>query len=366
MRIIIGADIVPTQSNIEFFSGGNIDGIINKDLQRKLKEYDFRIFNLEVPLTNMESPIQKCGPNLFAPTSCINGIKMLGVDLFTLANNHIMDQDVKGLESTIEILKENKIDYVGVGNNIEEAQKPYIIEKGGVRAGIYACAEHEFSIADENYPGANPFDPLESLDHISQLKAQCDYVIVLYHGGKEHYRYPSPCLQKVCRKMCDKGADLVVCQHSHCIGCEEKHDSSAIVYGQGNFIFNECSNEYWDSSILIDISFEDKMTVNYILLEKENEKIKLSENENILSEFYERSEQIKNKKFIEQKYSEFAEKMLQGYIYNVCGISLLFRILNKLCGHRLKKKISKKRKLAIRNYLECEAHRELLLRGLKQ
>ena len=43
-----------------------------------------------------------------------------------------------------------------------------------------------------------------------ELKKQCDYVIVLYHGGKEHYRYPSPYLQKVCRKIVDKGADIVV------------------------------------------------------------------------------------------------------------------------------------------------------------
>ena len=366
MRIIIGADIVPTKTNIADFSFAHIEKLVDGTLVNILGKADYRIFNLETPLADKKAPIYKCGPNLIAPTSCINGIKKIGVNIFTLANNHIMDQDVKGLESTIEILKENKIDYVGAGNNLEEAQKPYIIEKDGKKVGIYACAEHEFSIADENYPGANPFDPFESLDHISELKEQCDYVVVLYHGGKEHYRYPSPNLQKACRKMCDKGADLVVCQHSHCIGCEEKYNSSTIVYGQGNFIFNECSNEYWDSSILIDISFEDKMTLKYIPLEKENEKIKLSENGNILSGFYERSEQIRNKKFIEQKYSEFAEKMLQGYIYNVCGVSLPFRILNKLCGHRLKKKISKKRKLAISNYIECEAHRELLLRGLKQ
>ena len=111
MQIIIGADIVPTQSNSENFSNGNIDGIINKDLQNKLKQADFRVFNLEVPLTNVESPIQKCGPNLIAPTSCIKGIKKLGVDLFTLANNHIMDHDVQGLESTIEVLTENDINY---------------------------------------------------------------------------------------------------------------------------------------------------------------------------------------------------------------------------------------------------------------
>jgi len=55
---------------------------------------------------------------------------------------------------------------------------------------VYTCAEHEFTIATENTPGANPFDPLESLDHIQELKSKCDFVLVLYHGEKAHYRYP--------------------------------------------------------------------------------------------------------------------------------------------------------------------------------
>ena len=366
MNIIIGADIVPTKSNCDSFSKGIINEIIDKNLENKLRQFDFRIFNLEVPFTDKEAPIKKCGPNLIAPTSCINGIKKLGVNLFTLANNHIMDQDVQGLKSTINVLKENKIDYVGAGGNLGEATKPYIIEKNGKKVGVYACAEHEFSIAEENYPGANPFDPFESLDHIVALKEQCDYVIVLYHGGKEHYRYPSPYLQKACRKMCDKGADLVVCQHSHCVGCEEKYNNSTIVYGQGNFIFDAKSDEFWNSSILISVSLIDDIKIEYVPLEKENGIVKFAKNEDVLSDFYKRSEEINEDGFIEKKYAEFSEYMLQGYIYTMCGTSFPFRILNKICGYRLKKKISKKRVLAIQNYIECEAHRELLLKGLKE
>ena len=292
-------------------------------------------------------------------------MKKLDIDLFTLANNHIMDQDVQGLESTIKVLTEKGIDYVGAGNTLLETQKPYIIEKDGTRIGIYACAEHEFSIAEEDKPGANPFDPLESPDHIAELKQHCDFVIVLYHGGKEHYRYPSPNLQKICRKMCEKGADLIICQHTHCIGCEEKYNNSTIVYGQGNFLFDASDSEFWRTSLLVSVDTEAKR-IEYIPLEKREYGVAFSEDIQILKDFYKRSEQIKNPEFIQKKYSEFAQSMRQGYIGTFAGRSWLFRIINKLCGHRLKKKISEKRKLAIRNYVECEAHRELLLEGLKE
>ena len=365
MKILIGADIVPTKPNINLFSGGDIEQIIGESLKNKLEQADFRVFNLEVPLTDKEAPIKKSGPNLVAPTSCIKGVKKLGVNLFTLANNHIMDHGVLGLSSTIKVLNDNQISYVGAGNNLSEASKPYILEKDGLKIGIYVCVEHEFSIATENFPGANPFDPLESPDHITDLKKQCDYVIVLYHGGKEHYRYPSPDLQKICRKLCDKGADLVVCQHSHCIGCKEEYNGSVIVYGQGNFIFDKHNNEFWNSALLLEVDFSDTMTVNYIPLERDGRKIHKSENTSILNNFEERSVQIKSPGFIEKKYTEFAVSMLQGYLHTFCGVSKIYRIINKLCGKRLKKKIKEKRKLAMSNFIECEAHRELLLTGLK-
>lgn len=214
-KILIGADIVPTKSNYVEFIEGNVETLVGKTMCDLLHEMDFTIFNLEVPLTDVISPLQKCGPNLQALSKTINGIKKLNPYFFTLANNHILDQSVQGLKATMEILNRENIKYAGAGNDLKEASKPFVFEKNGIKIGIYCCAEREFSIATENKAGANPFDPLFSLDHIRLLKKDVNYVIVLYHGGKEHYRFPSPNLQKTCRRIVDSGADLVVCQHSH-------------------------------------------------------------------------------------------------------------------------------------------------------
>ena len=200
MNILIGADLVPTKSNMKYFENNNIEKLIDKYLLEKLNRADYRIFNLEVPLVDKETPINKCGPNLIASTKSGLGIKALRTDFLTLANNHILDQGEKGLISTLKVLKDLDISFAGIGNNIEEASKPFIFEIENKKVGIYCCVEHEFSIVSSYSMGANPFDPLESLDHIQNLKKQVDYVIVLYHGGKEHYRYPSPNLQKLVEK----------------------------------------------------------------------------------------------------------------------------------------------------------------------
>lgn len=374
MNIVIGADLVPTKSNIELFEKGDVDTLIGRELKDIILNADYRIFNLEIPLTDESDPIKKCGPNLIAPTKCISAYKAMKIDLLTLANNHILDQGKKGLDSSIKTLKEAGISYVGVGNSIKEASKPKIISCSGKKIGIYACVEHEFTVATDKESGANPIDLLETPDHIVELKKQCDYVIVLYHGGKEQYRYPSPNLQKTCRKLVEKGADLVVCQHSHCIGCKEEYLRGTIVYGQGNFLFDDEENEYWQTSLLIMLS--DNFEIKYIPLKKNKNTVRLAKSEdakNILELFNLRSKEILDPKKVYQHYDELAEYYKNYYLLSFMKVKrgLLYRIINKLTKGLLERNIidaayNNMYRYTLRNYVECEAHSELLLNILKK
>ncbi len=369
VSIIIGGDLAPTKSNFSVFSEGNIDSLIDRGLLNVLEEADIRIFNLELPLTDISRPIKKDGPNNKAPVSSINGIKKLRPTFLGLANNHIMDHDDQGLFSTTELLKASGISYAGVGRNLAEAAKPYILEFGGKKIGLYACAEHEFSIAGDDKAGANPFDPLESPDHISELKAYCDYVIVLYHGGKELYRYPSPFLQKVCRKMAQKGADLIVCQHSHCIGAMETFNDSVIVYGQGNFIFDRTEDEHWQTSLLVKVTIDEKITVDYVPLCRKGNGIRTPDKmlgEKILSDFRNRSAQIIEKGFIEKSFDRYCEENGLFYLGAIAGFGRAFRKADSLLNGLLTKMIFSLKKLnMVQNFVECEAHRELLINYLR-
>lgn len=373
MKILIGADFVPTKSNFSQFESGNVKELFGSELCDKIEGADYRIFNLEVPLADRENPIPKCGPNLIAPTKCIAGYKAARVDLLTLANNHILDQDQQGLESTIQILNQAGIAYTGVGSTPDEAAKSYAFFCDGKKIGVYACAEHEFSIVTEHSAGANPIDLLESPDHVAKLKEQCDYVIVLYHGGKEHYRYPSPNLQKVCRKLVEKGADFVVCQHSHCIGCEEKYQGGTIVYGQGNFLFDDDDSEFWKTSLLISIS--DAFKIEYIPLVKNGSTVRMAKGDTadeILADFRFRGRRIQESGFIEAEYARFSQEMLNRYLmtFSRKGNGFAFRGVNKLTHGKWAKgsaaRLPQTYKLALMNYIQCEAHRELLIMGIDE
>ena len=267
IKILIGADICPTQTNFDLFAQADVDLLLGQRLSARLHEADYTIFNLETPLTDTLSPIAKNGPCLAALTAAIAGIKAINPHFFTLANNHILDQGPQSLQNTVALLKQAGISYSGVGKNLAQARKPYIAHIKGVKLGIYCCAESEFSIATDTTPGVNPYDPLTSFDAVRELKAQCDLVIVLYHGGKEHYRYPSPQVQRVFHKFVACGADVVIAQHTHCIGCEEKYKGATLVYGQGNFLFDHSDSEYWKTNLLVALDIDENsksLAVNYI------------------------------------------------------------------------------------------------------
>lgn len=86
-KFIIGADLVPTDSNIDLFASADVETLIGNDIKKLLDSANFTIFNLEVPLTDKSTPIKKCGPNLIAPTKTIAGLKTINPHFFTLANN---------------------------------------------------------------------------------------------------------------------------------------------------------------------------------------------------------------------------------------------------------------------------------------
>lgn len=367
MKIIIGADVVPTKSNLDAFIKGNAAAIVGEKVVATLNEADYRIYNLETPLCDTAHPIDKNGPHLMAPTAAISGYKALSADLLAMANNHILDQGKQGLDSTFKTVDEAGIARLGCGT-AEDAAKPYIIERDGEKIGIYACAEHEFSIADEGRMGANPFDPLECPDRVAKLKSECDYVIVLYHGGREFYRYPLPGLQKNCRKLIEKGADLVVCQHTHCVGCGEDYMGGKIIYGQGNFVFDRVSDEYWNTALLVRVDTMAK-SVDYIPLSKADGTLKMAEGEEaaqILAGFNQRSEEIKQEGFVAARLKKEAKANALYLARSLAGNGFFYKVLSKVAPKLLKKILLKKAKrLKTLNLVACESHREVLISALE-
>ena len=237
LEIFIGAGVALSASNTEAFSSGTQSLLFN-GLNAAWKAADARLFSLETPLADA-SNCEACACASCAPAACASGIAALSPTAVSLCAEHIACCGADGIHQTRAALKAKQVAFFGAGEDIDAADQPFFFVRHGVRVGVYAVCEQESASATEHRAGANPLDLVNLSDRIREIKTNCDRLIVLYHGGKEGYAYPTPMEQKVCRKIAECGASLVLSQGSHTVGCSERWNNTTIVYGQGSLISGE-------------------------------------------------------------------------------------------------------------------------------
>ena len=259
MKVIVYGDFHPRNRGREVAKAGKYESLFS-EVKAVNEAYDYRIANLECPVVTGEaSPIAKDGP-------CIKcgeeGPALLGYahfDCVTLANNHFRDYGEEGVRQTLQALQKHGIDHVGGGRRLDEASRTLFKEVKGATLAIVNCAEHESSIATDSRGGSNPLDPIRQYRAIKEARAQADYVVVIVHGGVEHYDKPTPRMQECYRFFVDAGADAVVNHHQHCFSGYEVYQGKPIFYGLGNFFFDnpKCVGEGWNKGYAVGLNLED-------------------------------------------------------------------------------------------------------------
>ncbi len=277
MKIVIGGDI-SVKEYAHLFAEKQKDKLFDAGIQSLFHSADEVIVNLECAVTDKNTPIKKMGPNLCAPFGICDILKDCGVTVCALSNNHIFDFGKAGIRDTFAQLKRCGLKYTGYGKDEKDARKDYIIEREGKKIAVVNVCEHEYTYALSNREGARVYDPYDTNDDIVNAKKNADYVIAIYHGGKEDCQYPSPRLVKLCRSMVHHGADVVLCQHSHCVGCYEEYNGAHILYGQGNFHF------IWDRADFSDEGYEKWSTGLAVILDIDETGLRFSLLPTILKE----------------------------------------------------------------------------------
>ncbi len=346
MKTLLVGDICPTALSTPYYKEKNIPALFS-DTVSLFENKDLVFANIECAMTDSENKIAKFGPNLKAPTETAEMLKELGVTVCGLSNNHIFDFGKEGATDSIKAIEAAGLDHTGFGENLEDSRKNYVFEKDGEKICIIAVCEHEYTYALDDRMGSRPYDEYDTMEDIRDAKAKYDRVLVMYHGGKEHCRYPSPRLRKLCRAMAKNGADVVLCQHTHCIGAYEEFEGCHILYGQGNFQFAKLTDlESWNTLLAVEydtasheIAFTPIRSGEYgIALAKGEDK------ETIMSEFAKRNEQLHNGEWLDG-WHKFCEDNKAGYIYaiaNACNQGSTDR-QNHVFAH----------------YLDCEAHTDV-------
>lgn len=280
-RLVAGGDCSFDGCIGRAFREGHPDKIIDGEILGLISGSDMALINLETPLCRKATPIIKTGPNFMSAPEVALGLESANLKYAALANNHIMDQGLTGLQETLISLDRYGILHHGAGSTHEDACRPLQMELRGQKVALLNFTEGEFSRCRGNGPGAARLDPFENNALISQVASGSDIVIVSVHAGNEYQFFPSPWIQNTYRRFIDAGATLVLGHHPHVPQGIEEYKNGIIVYSLGNFLFDYQGNQARKSSrvsFLLGVNFGQKDIVSisvYPFQKDESSKISL-------------------------------------------------------------------------------------------
>lgn len=233
----------------------------------RLSAADITFANLEAPLGTSGTALPGKLIWLRGSPEAVESLKLAGIDVVSLANNHILDYDSPCLLETIGLLDRNGIAHAGAGSNIGEARAPAVLEAGGLKVAFLAYTEFadtglywDYSYprsfqAEENVPGCAPLDMAMVAEDIVRARERADVVVVSFHWGLEDINFPQPFnpknnLEAVARQAIDLGASLVLGTHPHAIQGLEAYHNGLIAYSLGNFVMDQKRDVQKESMIL--------------------------------------------------------------------------------------------------------------------
>jgi len=313
--ILIVGDLFPTEHNVSFFSKGDIDTLFGEEITQLFSGADICVCNLEGAFTDHLDKCRKTGPVKVASTRAVEAYKKLGIDLCLLANNHVTDGGHQGMIDTMRTLDNAGIKHIGAGRNQNEIVRFVIQKVGGINIGFYNVSETMYNKPTNDTAGVWLYDEYVVCHELEQLKKQCDYLLVLYHGGIEKFHYPSPEMRKRFHRMADCGADMIFAQHTHCIGCEEYYNGSYLLYGQGDFLLKNFAPGLTDTGLVVELVIENGQVQikKHKVKSVDNLFVRYDEHQD-LSEFNTRSNMVGDEDYVYQEFQEFCDKELRLYL----------------------------------------------------
>lgn len=214
------------------------------DLLERMQSADLFCVNSEFAFTEGGEPLDGKAYTFRSKPSNVSIYQTMGVDLVTLANNHIYDYGAQGLTDTLATLDGAGIAYVGAGENLADASAPYYVELQGKTIAFVnaSCAEtYRFTPeATEDSSGILLcYDTTRFLQAIREAKSNADFVIACVHWGTD-YEYEADEEQRSTAKdYIDAGADVIIGTHSHCLQGVEYYNGKPIFYSLGSCWFNQ-------------------------------------------------------------------------------------------------------------------------------
>ena len=212
---------------------------IDEKIVNFLQDSDYTVANVESPFTAGDITADSSLTHASDPRA-VNILNLIHANIWSLANNHIMDCGAKGLSDTIALATENGCKTFGAGHTKKEAATPLILpEAGGI--GIFGITYkvEDYIEATNTHPGCIMFTDTETIRNtIREIKKENRWCILIAHAGEEFSSIPLPVMRRYYHQYLEFGADIIVGHHPHVVQNYETVGDKIIFYSLGNFVFD--------------------------------------------------------------------------------------------------------------------------------
>ena len=241
VTLLFAGDLFLTDILQEKYDKNGASAAAAPELLSVTRSADIFMLNQEFPFGTTGEAVEDKEYTFRVDPKYVSLLPELGVDVVTLANNHMLDFGRGPLKETLAALDGAGILHVGAGQNLEEAKALKIVEAGGRVIGFLGATrvipEHSWTASRSNSGLFTTYDPTKLLGEIQAAKQQFDYVVVYVHWGIERNTEPEEYQKSLARQYIDAGADAVIGAHSHVLQGIEYYQGKPIFYSLGNFIF---------------------------------------------------------------------------------------------------------------------------------
>lgn len=221
--------------------------VLLSDVAQRFRSADIAFVNLETPV----APRSGASPRPFvfnAPASVPGALEAAGIDVVSVANNHVYDQGRRGLLETLEHLDETSLEVIGAGSTCPEARRPALREVRSLKVAFIGTSEH---FNAHNLNGAED-DPcafeLDEAAVVAQVRAAraagADLVVLSVHWGAEYQTQPAERTVELAHRLLEQGVDVILGHHPHVLQPVEAYLTSdgretLVAYSLGNLISNQ-------------------------------------------------------------------------------------------------------------------------------
>lgn len=225
----------------EIFSIGDFSSI---NLETAILKKAPKVGGVEKAYTFFSSP--------FFPKYLYNPV---GISLFSLANNHVLDFGMEGLEETLKNLQKDDVPFTGAGLDKESSFRPYKTTINGQDVEFFSFigfrkAASGYGQTSEDNPGGPPFSGLGNLEKYVGKAAKNSLIVTQLHGAREYTQQPASAYSATVKSAVNAGSDLIIGHGPHVIQGFNFDNNIFIAYSLGNFIFDQVFPETMRSFIL--------------------------------------------------------------------------------------------------------------------